>query len=106
MTINMVYITAPNRDEALALARSLVEARLVACANVLDGGTSVYWWEGKLCEEAEAVLVCKTRAEQVEAVIAKVRAIHSYSCPCVVALPITAGNPAYLDWVEGESLPR
>ncbi|MBI3446610.1 MAG: divalent-cation tolerance protein CutA [Magnetospirillum sp.] len=101
----MIYVTAPNRGEAVALARSLVEARLVACANVLDGVTSLYWWDGKIQEEAEAVLICKTRSEQVPAVMDRVRELHSYECPCVVALPISDGNPAYLDWVRGESSP-
>ena len=87
------------------LARSLVEARLVACANVLDGATSVYWWDGKVQEELEAVMICKTRTEMVDPVIARVRELHSYSCPCVVALPITAGNPAFLDWIEAETVP-
>jgi periplasmic divalent cation tolerance protein len=100
---NMIYVTAPNRDAALSLARALVGERLVACANVLDGATSVYWWEGKVCEEAEAVLVCKTRAELVDTVITRVRELHSYSCPCVVALSIEAGNPAYLDWIRTET---
>ncbi|WP_041041435.1 divalent-cation tolerance protein CutA [Paramagnetospirillum magnetotacticum] len=99
----MIYVTASDREEAMALARSLVEERLVACANVMDGVTSVYWWEGKVCEGPEAVLICKTRAELVESVIARVRERHSYACPCVVALPIEAGNPAYLDWIKTET---
>lgn len=103
MTANMIYITAPDREAALVLARALVGERLVACANVLDGATSVFWWDGKVCEEAEAVLVCKTRADLVEAVIKRVCELHSYTCPCVVALPIEAGNPAYLDWIRTET---
>ncbi len=103
MTANMIYVTAPDREAALILARILVGERLVACANVLDGATSVYWWDGKLCEDSEAVLICKTRAELVESVIARVREEHSYACPCVVALPIEKGNPAYLDWIRTET---
>ena len=99
----MIYVTAPDREAALALARTLVGERLVACANVLDGATSVYWWDGKLCEDPEAVLICKTRAELVESVIARVREEHSYACPCVVALSIEKGNPAYLDWIRTET---
>ncbi len=99
----MIYVTAPDREAALTLARALVGERLVACANVLDGATSVYWWEGKVCEGPEAVLICKTRAGLVDKVIARVRELHSYACPCVVALPIAAGNPAYLDWIRAET---
>lgn len=103
LTAKTIYITAPDREAALALARTLVGERLVACANLLDGVTSVFWWDGKLCEESEAVLVCKTRGDLVDKVIARVRELHSYACPCVVALPIEAGNPAYLDWIRTET---
>ncbi len=104
MSHSLIYITAPNREEALKLARILVESRLVACANVLDGVTSLYWWEGAVQEESEAVLVCKTRAERVEALVARVKESHPYTCPCVVALPISGGNPAFLDWVTAETI--
>lgn len=103
MTQMLIYVTASNRDEALRLARALVEERLVACANVLDGATSLYWWDGKVQEEAEAVLIAKTRASLVESVVARVKALHSYSRPCVVALPIQAGNPAFLQWIDAET---
>ncbi len=103
MDRTLIYITASSRDEALMLARRLVEERLVACANVLDGATSLYWWEGKVQEEREAVLIAKTRAPLVEAVVARVKELHSYSCPCVVAVPIADGNPAFLAWVDGET---
>lgn len=103
MSHSMIYITAPSRDEAVGLARALVESRLVACANVFDGATSLYWWDGAVQEEREAILVAKTRSANVEAVIARVKELHSYSCPCVVALPILAGNPAYLAWIEAEA---
>lgn len=103
MTVKMIYVTAPDREAALSLARTLVGERLAACANVLDGATSVYWWEGKVCEDSEAVLICKTRVDLVESVIKRVRELHSYACPCVVALPIESGNPAYLDWIRTET---
>lgn len=103
MTQTLIYITASGRDEALMLARSLVGERLVACANVLDGATSLYWWEGKVQEEQEVVLIAKTRSVLVDAVVARVKELHSYTCPCVVALPIGGGNPGFLAWVDGET---
>lgn len=106
MANSVIYVTAPSKEEALKLARGLVQDRLVACANIIDGATSVYWWDGGVQEGPEALMVAKTRTENVEAVIARVKAEHSYSCPCVVALPIEAGNPAYLDWIQAETLPR
>ena len=102
----MLYITAGSRDEAKKIGRALVEDRLAACANVIDGMESVYWWEGKLTEDREAVLIVKTRAELVAQVTARVKALHSYTVPCVVALPILDGNPAYLDWLGAETAKR
>lgn len=106
MANSVIYVTASSKEEALRLVRGLVQDRLVACANVIDGAASVYWWEGEVREAPETLMVAKTRTENVEAVIARVKAEHSYSCPCVVALPIEAGNPAYLDWIQAETLPR
>ncbi len=103
MSRTLIYITASSRDEALMLARSLVAERLVACANVLDGATSLYWWEGKVQEGREAVRIAKPRSTLVDAVVARVKDLHSYSCPCVVALPINGGNPAFLAWIDGET---
>lgn len=102
-TAMLVYVTAPHRDEALALARAVVAERLAACANLLGDTTSVYWWDGKLNEDAEVALVLKTRADLVEALTERLRALHSYTCPCVVALPIVAGNPAFLGWIAAET---
>lgn len=97
------YVTAGSRDEALRIGRALVEERLAACANVHAGVGSIYWWQGRLEEAEEAVVVLKTRAELVPALTARVRQLHSYDCPCVVALPIEAGNPDYLDWIAAET---
>lgn len=103
MDLRLLYITASSRDEAWKIGRALVEERLAACANVIDRMESVYWWQGKLTEDREAVLIVKTRAELVEAATARVKALHSYTVPCVVALPILDGNPAYLEWLQAET---
>lgn len=103
MSQSLIYVTAPGAEVAKAIGRALVEARLAAGANVLPGVTSFYWWEGELREGAEAVVIVKTRDELVAATIEAVRARHPYDCPCVVVLPITAGNPAYLDWIGEET---
>ena len=100
----LVYITAGSREEALRVGRALVEERLAACANVRGDVTSVYWWEGKLQEDSEAVLIAKTRAELVERLVAKVREVHSYDCPCVVTLPIQEGYDEFLRWIETETV--
>lgn len=94
-----VYVTASSRQEALSIGRAVVGERLAACANVLDGMTSIYWWERSLQEEGEASLILKTRSDLIDRLTARIRELHSYACPCVVAMPISAGNPAYLDWI-------
>ncbi len=98
-----VYVTASSRDEALNIGRTVVRERLAACANVIDGLTSVYWWEGAVQEDPEAALVLKTRADRLEALTARVRELHSYTCPCVVALPVLGGNPDFLAWIREET---
>lgn len=103
MDVRLLYITAGSRDEAKKIGRALVEARLAACANIIDGMDSIYWWQGKLTEDREAVLIIKTRADLVSAVTARIKALHSYTVPCVVALPILDGNPDYIDWIGQET---
>ena len=99
MSATLVYVTASSREEALKIARTVVEERLAACANVNASITSFYWWEGKVQEDGETSFILKTRADLVDALTSRVRALHSYTCPCVVALPIAAGNPAFLSWI-------
>ncbi len=106
MEFRMLYITAGSRDEAKKIGRVLVEERLAACANIIDGMESIYWWQDKLAEDREAILIVKTRADFVARVTERVKTLHSYSVPCVVALPILDGNPAYLDWLGAETAPR
>ena len=98
----LLYMTAGDREEALALARMLVGERLAACANVLGAATSVYRWQGAVQEEDEVVLVAKTVEDRVDAVARRVREMHSYDSPCVVALPISGGDADFLAWVQEE----
>jgi periplasmic divalent cation tolerance protein len=106
MAAVFVYVTAKDRAQALAIGRTLVEERLVACVNVLNNVRSLYWWEGKVQEEDEALFVAKTRSELMEKVVARVKELHSYQVPCVVALPVAAGNPDFLDWITAETGPQ
>jgi periplasmic divalent cation tolerance protein len=99
MTSTMIYITTSSRDEALRIGRAVVADRLAACANVLPGVTSVFWWREEVQEGAETSLILKTRGDLVERLTARVKELHSYECPCVVALPIADGNPDFLRWI-------
>ena len=96
-------MTTSNRAEAATIGRTLVERRLVACANVLDGVTSIYRWKDAIHEDGETLLVMKTQTALVEDVIARVRELHGYDCPCVVSWPIDAANPDYLAWIQTET---
>jgi len=102
----LVYVTAPSLAEAEALARLAVEGRLAACANILPAMRSLYWWQGKLEQADEVVLLLKTTEALAPALIRALTEAHSYDCPCVVALPIASGNPDFLRWIETETAPR
>lgn len=104
MNFNLIYITVKNKDEAKRIGRLLVENRLAACVNIIDNMNSIYHWEGKMQDDNEAILIAKTRETLVNKVIEKVKSIHSYSCPCIVSLPILEGNKEYLAWLEKETL--
>ncbi len=103
MGVLVVYVTAGDAAEARRIGRAAVEERLAACANVIDGMSSIYWWEGRVQEASEAVLLLKTTEDRIAALIAKVKALHSYDCPCIEALPVVAGFQPYLDWVAQET---
>ena len=103
MTVMFVYATAADAAEAKRIGRAVVEERLAACANVIERVSSVYWWEGKVQETAEAALILKTSGTRVEALIARIKMLHSYDCPAIVALPVAAGFPGFLDWVTAET---
>jgi periplasmic divalent cation tolerance protein len=103
MEIYMIYITASSKDEARTIGRELVLSKLAACANIFDNMNSFYYWDGKLQDDTEAVLIAKTTKERVPQLIDKVKSLHSYECPCIVTLPVAGGNPAFLNWVVAET---
>lgn len=103
MKINMVYITAKNKEEAKRIGKAVVEGRLAACANIIDNMNSIYWWKDKIEYDNEAILIVKTKEALVAELIEKVKALHGYECPCIVSLPILAGNQPYLEWIEKET---
>lgn len=98
-----LYMTFPDMDSAARVGRALLDARLVACVNVLPGARSLYRWEGAVQDDAEVVAFAKTRAELVDAAADKVRALHPYDTPCVVALQIGGGDAGYLGWIGAET---
>lgn len=97
--------TAPDGETAARIARALVEERLAACVNLVPAVRSIYRWQGRVEDDAEVLLVIKTRAERVDALGERLRALHPYELPELVALPVTAGLAPYLDWVAAEAAP-
>lgn len=98
----LVLVTAPTPEVAADLARALVEARLAACGNVVPGLRSIYRWEGRVQDDAEALLLLKTTRDRFEALRDEVLRRHPYQVPEVLALPVEAGSAAYLAWVRGQ----
>jgi periplasmic divalent cation tolerance protein len=99
----VVLTTVASDDEAVALVRTLLERRLVACGTVLPGARSLYRWEGKLADEREAVVLLKTTRARVEALEAAFRELHPYAVPELLALPVAAGLARYVGWVAAEA---
>jgi periplasmic divalent cation tolerance protein len=105
MDVILVYVNTPTAAEARRIGRALVEARLVAAANVVPGMRSIYRWEGRVREHDEAMLVAKTRAGLVDAAIETASSLHSYERPAILAVPVRGGDPGYLDWVVASVVP-
>ena len=106
MTASLIYMTCESAAEADRIGRALVQERLAACTNMIPGMRSIYWWDGAVQTGEEVVLLAKTRTERVDALIARVRELHSYQVPCAVELPLAHGNPDYLAWIEAETGPQ
>ncbi|MBW1785475.1 MAG: divalent-cation tolerance protein CutA [Deltaproteobacteria bacterium] len=99
----MIYMTAGSPEEARAIGKALVSERLAACVNIIEGMNSLYWWKGEVQEDNEVVVIAKTRQSLVPELSERVKEIHGYDCPCVVALPITDGFQPFLDWISEET---
>ena len=102
----LVLTNLPDAASARALAEHIVSARLAACVNILAPCRSVYRWQGKVEDAEEVPMLIKTSAERYPELEAAIRARHPYELPEIVAVPLSQGLPAYLDWIAAEtSLP-
>lgn len=95
-----VLVTTPSLEEGQTIARAVLERRLAACANLVPGVQSLFWWDGKLEEAQETLMILKTRDEALPRLIEEIKGLHSYTVCEVISLPIIHGNPAYLDWIK------
>jgi len=98
-----VVVTAEDAGWLAGFTRGLVEERLAACGHQIAAVRSVYRWEGQVHDEPEARVALHTRRSLVRAITAAADALHPYDVPCVIALPLVGGNPAYLRWIAEET---
>ncbi len=98
----VVLVTAGSEAEAEVLAETLVEEGLAACVNIVAPVRSVYRWKGDICRDQELLLLVKSRRDRFEKIEARVRALHSYDVPEVIAVPICDGSEPYLQWIAGQ----
>lgn len=96
----VVLVTTGSAEEAAAIGQAIVDEKLAACSNLVSSITSTYWWQGKVARAGEALLILKTREDLLEPLTHRVRELHSYTVPEVIALPIVGGNPDYLRWID------
>ena len=99
MPVHLVFCSCPDSDTAQRLAAALVEARLAACVSLLPPMRSVYRWQGAIEQADEVLLLAKTAADRTPALVSRLRELHPYELPEIVAVEAAAGLPAYLDWV-------
>jgi periplasmic divalent cation tolerance protein len=95
----VVLVTAPSADEASRMAKLLVSDHLAACVNIVPGVHSIYEWEGELCAETEALMIIKTSQDVYGPLEARLKELHPYSVPEVIALKIDRGSTQYLEWI-------
>ncbi len=96
----VLFITCAHYNEADKIANELLNGKLIACANILLHSESVFWWQKKINRASEIVIIAKSTTAKINAVIKKVKQLHSYKVPEIIALPIIAGSAEYLDWID------
>ncbi len=96
----VILITAKDKIEAKAISDKLLKDKLIACANIIAGIESVFWWQGKIDAAQEVLLILKSRRDSFEKIVKTVKSLHSYEVPEIIVLPIIDGNPDYLRWID------
>lgn len=99
----LVYITMPDKKSAREYCSNLVGKRLAACANIVDAVSSVYWWQGRVESASECICLFKTAKDRLTDFMQEAKNLHPYEVPCIVAWPLTEGNPDFFAWILAES---
>jgi periplasmic divalent cation tolerance protein len=101
-----IFVTCRSAEECAKIARHLVQARLIACGNIIPGIRSIYMWKGNIEDDGEALLIMKTRSSHFDHIVKEIKALHSYEVPEIIASPITQGHDAYLNWIDDVTRPE
>ncbi len=102
--VSVVMVTVGSSEEALSIARTLVEEQLAACVNIVPRIRSIYRWKGDICDDEEQLLIMKTRTDLFPALQSRIRELHSYEVPEIISFPVAEGSPDYLNWVLDNTL--
>ena len=100
MNATLFYVTCKNEAEASKIAKAVIAIKLAACANIFGKVGSFFRWEGEVQEATEAVLILKTTKKNMKKLCAKIKELHSYDCPCIIAIPITGGSSDFARWID------
>ena len=100
----VVMVTTSNQDEASKIAEQVVASRLAACASIIPTVQSTYWWEGKVVNDQESLVLIKSTSNNYVSLQEAIRKLHSYKVPEIIAIPVSSGLPAYLEWVIRETV--
>lgn len=100
--IKLIYATFGSKEEAVSVAKLLLTEKLIACANIIDGSTSIYRWQNEIQQQSEVILFAKTTAEKTTQTISRIKELHSYELPCILTLPVDDGFAQFVKWVEQE----
>ncbi|MGQ9720365.1 MAG: divalent-cation tolerance protein CutA [Candidatus Jordarchaeum sp.] len=96
----IVFVTAANSSEAKSIAFELLSSKLAACVNIVPMIKSIYWWQGKIEEGEESLLIIKSEEDFLEKIVGKVKSIHSYEVPEIIAIRVIGGSKEYLNWIK------
>lgn len=102
-TAQVLYITCKDHSEAKNISTKLLKKKLIACANIVGGVQSFYWWQGEIANDQEVVIFAKTTSDHIAAITEFVKEQHSYDCPGIVSWDIKEGNQEFIDWIKGET---
>ena len=100
MSYIIVLVTTCNKEEGLKIANTLLKERIIACANIIEKVTSLFWWKGKIDSEEEVILIMKSHQRLFNKLSVRVKKLHSYEIPEILAFPIIEGSKSYLNWMK------